>query len=276
MARRCGCASETCSCTVVAGDGIDVAGSGSPTNPYVVTSTLTELDTGIDVQQNNAGIALDVHQLDFRGTGVTVTPGVDEAIVTITVPDPISGAIIPTGAIWMFGMNVAPAGWLLCNGATVLISSQPNLFAAIGVNYGGDGVTNFMLPNLTDRFPIGYSGTKPITGGVGGSATKSIAVANLPPHNHSIAHNHPVVNTSSTGGHNHSVNRRETTGGANDAAARGGGSAVSDINTGSVGNHAHTVDIPNWTGTTSTTDGALNTPLDVMPPWSPVAFMIKT
>src|SRR5215510_6720819 len=161
MARRCGCASDSCSCFVLAGDGMTVTGAGSQGNPYVVTSNVSDIETGIDVRYNNVAVINDVHQLDFRGSAVNITPGADKAVVTVTVPDPTTGAIIPVGSIWMFGMSNMPAGWLLCDGRTNLLIADYNaLWGVIGNNFGGNGTTTFGVPNLTDRFPVGISPTK--------------------------------------------------------------------------------------------------------------------
>jgi microcystin-dependent protein len=253
-----------------------VTGAGSERNPYVVTSNVTDIETGFDVQYNNVDVIRDVHRIDFRGTAVHISPGTDEAVVTVTVPDPTTGAIIPTGCVWMFGMSNMPAGWLLCDGTLQQVTTFPNLFAAIGTNFGGDGVTTFGVPDLTDRFPVGQSVAKPIDGVPGGAAVASIAVANLPPHTHSIAHNHTAKNTSSAGQHDHSVHM-STSDGSAQSLRRGSGSytdgpgpVLSD------GSHVHSVDLGNYVGNTSSTLNAAGSPLNVMPPYQALAFGIKT
>jgi microcystin-dependent protein len=52
------------------------------------------------------------------------------------------------GSIVLFAGNYAPPGWALCNGQTLPIEPNQVLFSVIGTLYGGDGVTNFALPNL--------------------------------------------------------------------------------------------------------------------------------
>ena len=266
--RRCGCASDSCSCAIVAGDTgtIQVTGAGSDRNPYVIESTILDIATGIDVQHNNANVIDDAHRLDFRGTGITVTPGTDEAIVTVTVPDAINGVIIPTGVVWMYGAETAPAGWLLCNGAEVLIVDQPNLYAVIGNNFGGNGTTTFKTPDMRDRFPVGQSVAKPIEGTPGGSVTKTIQVANLPPHTHSIAHNHGVVNTSSVTPGDYWVQEN----GNFNVSTTNGNAATAGGDT-----HRHTVDIPAYSGNSGNGSGT-GSGLDIMPPWQAMGFIIKT
>lgn len=53
-----------------------------------------------------------------------------------------------TGEIQGFGGNFAPKGWAFCNGQTLSIDANQALFSVIGNQYGGDGQTNFQVPNL--------------------------------------------------------------------------------------------------------------------------------
>lgn len=278
MARRCGCASEQCSCVIAReGAGIVVTGTGAPSNPFVINSTVTDVDTGFDVQYNNVDVIHDVHRIDFRGSAVTVTPGSDEAVVSVTVPDPVTGAVIPTGAIWMYGAVTEPSGWLLCDGRAVSRTTYANLFSVIGSNFGpGDGATTFGLPNLTDRMPIGVSGSKPINGVPGGSATRALSTANVPAHTHTVNHNHPAFNTSSDGAHVHGLQLSDTAGAS---ASMHRGSGTFDVGSGPVisnGAHVHSVNIGQYTGDSGPGFGCNGAAFDIMPPWRALAFIIKT
>lgn len=273
--RRCGCASDSCACVVEAGDGIQVTGTGIPTNPYRVTSTAADIETGIDVQDEGTNVVLDIHGIDFRGSAVTVTPGTDKAVVSIVVPDPTSGAVIPTGTIFMFGMSPPPSGWLPCNGGTYTVAAQPNLYAAIGNNFGGTPGVDFKVPDLSDRFPVGASGSKPINGTPGGAATATLSAANLPPHTHSIAHNHPAVNTSSDGSHDHNLEMSDSTG---TAASVRRGTTSSAPGAGAIhnnGGHVHSINLGNFTGNSGTGAGTA-TPVAITPPYQALVFGIKT
>lgn len=42
-----------------------------------------------------------------------------------------------------------PEGYLPCNGAFVLVSQYPDLFAALNYRFGDDGASKFRLPNLS-------------------------------------------------------------------------------------------------------------------------------
>lgn len=52
------------------------------------------------------------------------------------------------GEIKLFAGSFAPRGWKHCNGETLEMYDYPALYAVLGPEYGGDGVTNFALPNI--------------------------------------------------------------------------------------------------------------------------------
>jgi microcystin-dependent protein len=95
----------------------------------------------------------------------------------------------PSGAISAYGGSSAPAGWLLCQGQSLLRTDYPALFVAIGTTYGAVDGTHFTLPNLQQRFPLGKaaSGTGSTLGGTGGSIDHTHTG---PSHDHSITHTH--------------------------------------------------------------------------------------
>lgn len=101
--------------------------------------------------------------------------------------DPFVGEI----KIWSFGW--APRGWALCNGALLAVSQNQALFALIGTQFGGNGVTNFQLPDLRGRVAAGATfgssspGLTPYAqGAVGGAENVSLVAANFPTHNHMV------------------------------------------------------------------------------------------
>ena len=63
----------------------------------------------------------------------------------------------PTGVVYPFAGPIAniPAGYLLCNGASLLRASYPALFSAIGTIYGAADGSHFNLPDYRDRMMIG-------------------------------------------------------------------------------------------------------------------------
>jgi microcystin-dependent protein len=92
---------------------------------------------------------------------------------------PFIGQIATCAFAW------APRNYALCNGATVNISQNTALFSLIGVTFGGNGSTTFMLPNLQGRVVVGQ-GPGSTMGATGGAATVALTTANLPAHAHSI------------------------------------------------------------------------------------------
>ena len=61
------------------------------------------------------------------------------------------------GTIMLFAGNFAPQGWAYCNGATLEIQKYQALYAILGTTYGGDGATDFKLPNLVGPVSTGNS-----------------------------------------------------------------------------------------------------------------------
>ena len=62
------------------------------------------------------------------------------------------------GDIKMFAGNFAPVGWAMCDGQLLYIQQNAALFSILGTTYGGNGTTNFALPDLRGRVPM-HSGT---------------------------------------------------------------------------------------------------------------------
>lgn len=95
------------------------------------------------------------------------------------------------GEIRLFAGYYAPVDWAFCNGTIVAIVDYETLFALIGTRYGGDGRTNFGLPDMRGRVPVGMglapvSGTEYVLGGTMGQEFVTLTDANLPPHNHQM------------------------------------------------------------------------------------------
>ncbi len=90
------------------------------------------------------------------------------------------------GEIRAFSMAWAPDGWALCNGAQMNIQQNVALYALIGTAFGGNGTTNFNLPDLRGRTPVGTSLSVPAyqRGVSGGTETVSLLSSQIPRHNH--------------------------------------------------------------------------------------------
>ncbi len=76
-----------------------------------------------------------------------------------------------------------PKGWALCDGQFVTINQNQALFSLLGTTFGGDGRTNFGLPNLQGRTPI-HVGQGHTLGEAGGEQSHTLSIAELPTHAH--------------------------------------------------------------------------------------------
>lgn len=86
--------------------------------------------------------------------------------------------------------NFPPKGFAFCNGQILPISQNTALFSLLGTTYGGDGRTNFALPNLQGAVPVGQ-GQGPglanyFLGQSGGASTVTLQASEFPAHQHSI------------------------------------------------------------------------------------------
>ena len=92
------------------------------------------------------------------------------------------------GTIMPWPISWAPNGWLLCDGSLLSITQYQALFALIGMTYGGNGTTNFALPDLRCRLPLGAGvgpGLTPrVLGTLAGAEHVTLQVANLAAHTH--------------------------------------------------------------------------------------------
>lgn len=92
--------------------------------------------------------------------------------------------------ILLWPCNFAPVGWAFCAGQILSISQYAALFSLLGTTYGGNGTTNFALPDLRSRVPIGAGqGTglsSYVLGQVSGSEHFTLTTPNLPAHVHSF------------------------------------------------------------------------------------------
>ena len=87
------------------------------------------------------------------------------------------------GEIRIVPFNFAPAGWAMCNGQIIPISQNTALFSLLGTFYGGDGQTNFALPNLQGSAPV-MMGSQIGIGQSGGTETVTLTAEEMPAHTH--------------------------------------------------------------------------------------------
>ena len=92
--------------------------------------------------------------------------------------------------IRIFPFNFAPKGWAFCDGQILPLSQNTALFSLLGTTYGGDGKSNFALPNLQGNAPM-HPGQGPglslhDLGETGGSETVSLLESEIPSHTHTL------------------------------------------------------------------------------------------
>lgn len=78
--------------------------------------------------------------------------------------------------IRMAGFNFAPTGWAMANGQILSLSQNTALFSLLGTLYGGNGQSNFALPDLRDRVPIHADSNQYFLGSSGGSDVSTFAL----------------------------------------------------------------------------------------------------
>lgn len=86
--------------------------------------------------------------------------------------------------------NFAPLDWAECDGQILAISTNTALFSLLGTFYGGNGTSNFALPDMRGRVPISQgngAGLSPYTQGeAAGTETTTLLSSNLPAHAHTL------------------------------------------------------------------------------------------
>ena len=92
--------------------------------------------------------------------------------------------------IRIFPFNFAPRGWAFCDGQILPISQNTALFSLLGTTYGGDGKSNFALPNMQGNAPM-HPGQGPglslhDLGETGGSDTVTLLASEIPAHSHGL------------------------------------------------------------------------------------------
>jgi microcystin-dependent protein len=90
--------------------------------------------------------------------------------------------------IRIFPFNFAPKGWAWCDGQLLPLSQNTALFSLLGTTYGGNGKSDFALPDLQGRAPM-HPGQGPglslhDLGEMGGSETVTLLESEIPAHNH--------------------------------------------------------------------------------------------
>lgn len=112
--------------------------------------------------------------------------------------------------IRVFPFNFAPRGWAFCNGQLLPLSQNTALFSLLGTTYGGNGLSNFALPDLQGRAPMQWGQGPGLSdrfiGEAGGSETVTLLESEMP------VHSHPLVASQADGNSTSPANEYFATG----------------------------------------------------------------
>jgi microcystin-dependent protein len=127
----------------------------------------------------------------------TITGGIVLGRDIGTGPGPVQellfSVIMPVGVIFMWGTAIAPAGFLLCTGQSLLRTDYTALFGVLGTTYGAADGTHFNLPDLRGRVVAGVDGgagrlPAPMNAlaGVGGESSHVLSLNEMAYHTHGL------------------------------------------------------------------------------------------
>jgi len=122
---------------------------------------------------------------------------------------------LPVGAILPYGLDVEPAGWLLCYGQAVSRSTYARLFDVVGTAFGsGDGSTTFNLPDCRGRVFLGKDN-------LGGSSANRVTASEADNIGQGSGAETHTLSVGEGGAHSHPENVAATTGNVGSAGADG-------------------------------------------------------
>jgi microcystin-dependent protein len=104
------------------------------------------------------------------------------------------------GEVRITSFNFAPRGWAFCNGQLLPINSNQALFSILGTTYGGDGRTNFALPDFQGRMAMHVGGSHSL-GEFAGEAAHALSAAEMPAHTHAMQASSDFASATDPAGH---------------------------------------------------------------------------
>lgn len=168
-------------------------GTGPGLSPQILGATTGANSTTLSVAN------LPAHDHTLSGGGVTGDTGGGQAFNNMQLSLPLhtliaANGVFPSpnggggsaaflGQVATFAGAFTPGGWLEANGQLLSINQNQALFSILGTTYGGDGISNFALPNLSGRVAVGADATHPF-GSSFGTETNTLSLAQLPAHSH--------------------------------------------------------------------------------------------
>ena len=296
-------------------------GTGSNTTTYTrvsATSISIPLDVTTQFSVNRRVKIIDgtgstrygrVESATFSSPNTTITFDFDSSNLGSGNPTSVKYGIIspsntslpavnPIGSIVMYGGGTAPSGWLICDGSAVAKTSYASLFSILGNTYGTATSTQFYLPNLQAKFPLGKSGSYALgsTGGAfaqtpGGTVSQPTFTGNAFTPSGSVSVSGTVAGHSITQAELPNVNLNTTKmfkteqGADNRGSSSGSGGAYETavIPLGGSGNtHTHGFSgSATFSGASATPSGTISTPsfsgssLNTTNPYQVVNYIIK-
>jgi microcystin-dependent protein len=89
------------------------------------------------------------------------------------------------GELRIMSFDYAPRGWAQCNGQLLPINQNQALFSLLGTTYGGNGTTNFALPDMRGRTPLHF-GNGYTQGQAAGVQNHTLTASEIPTHTHNV------------------------------------------------------------------------------------------
>ncbi|MFZ5517056.1 MAG: phage tail protein [Candidatus Zhuqueibacterota bacterium] len=234
-------------------------------SPVITVDTESNVGVGTTTPTAKLDVNGNIKVTDISAANITASGRIKDA----------TGYLAPVGTIAMYSGSTAPAGWLICDGATVSSTTYADLYAVIGTTYGGTA-SSFALPNLKGRVPVGRDAGDAsfnVLNEKGGEKTHAITVAEMPAHTHTV--DPDSYTTTSTGSHTHTL----SLGTEGDDSGSGGShdeytttsSNQKTKTTSSDGSHTHTINLPS---TTSSSAGS-GTAMNMLQPYIVLNYIIK-
>lgn len=181
-------------------DTLPVAAAGDITSVVAGTGLTGGATSGVATLNLDTSVVLTSASIDAKGDLLVGTAdntyskqaiGTNGKVLTADSTQSTGVAwtqIVPSGVIQQYAGTTAPAGYLLCNGASFSSVTYGDLASVVGDTYGTHSGTTYYLPNLQTRVPVGKaaSGTFATLGATGGAETHTLTSAQIAAHSHGL------------------------------------------------------------------------------------------